>query len=70
MTDETNAYGVKINGVTFISMEAAKSIVDEARQDGWNLALEEAAEVCDEREPMNLYGVKECATAIRALKTN
>lgn len=45
MTDETNAYAVKINGHTFVSMDAAKSIVDEARVDGWNLALEEAAKV-------------------------
>ena len=27
---------------------------------------EECAQVCDERELANLYGVKECATAIRA----
>lgn len=47
MTDETDAYAVKINGVYFVSMNAAKDIVDEARQDGWNLALEEAAKVAD-----------------------
>lgn len=44
MSDETNSYAVKINGCTFISLEAAKTIVDEARLDGWNLALEEAAD--------------------------
>jgi hypothetical protein len=27
---------------------------------------EECAKVCDEREKPNLYGVRECATAIRA----
>lgn len=27
---------------------------------------EECAKVCDERERANLYGVKECAAAIRA----
>lgn len=31
-------------------------------------ALEEAAKVCDEREFANLYGIKECAAEIRALK--
>jgi hypothetical protein len=31
-------------------------------------ALEEAERVCDEHEKANLYGVKECAAAIRALK--
>ena len=45
MSDETNAYAVKINGYTFISMDAAKSLVEDARMDGWNLALEEAAKV-------------------------
>lgn len=47
MIDETNAYAVKINGCTFISLEAARTIVDEARLDGWNLALEEAAKVAE-----------------------
>lgn len=48
MIDETNAYAVKINGCTFISLEAARTIVDEARLDGWNLALEEAADAVGE----------------------
>ena len=30
--------------------------------------IERCAEVCDENERANLYGVKECAAAIRALK--
>ena len=38
MIDETNAYAVKINGCTFVSLDAAKTIVDEARLDAWNLA--------------------------------
>ena len=29
---------------------------------------EECAKVCEDRERTNLYGVKECATAIRARK--
>lgn len=40
---------------------------DQARA-AMNLALEEAAKVCDEREFANLYGIKECAAAIRDLK--
>jgi hypothetical protein len=71
MTDETNAYAVKINGCTFLALEAVKSIVDEARLDGWNMALEEAAKVCERRymgdnnrEDME---VRRCAAAIRAL---
>ena len=72
MIDETNAYAVKINGVTFVSMDAAKSIVDEARMDSWNMALEEAARVCDPKgncSEMDAYGAG-FAAAIRALKEN
>jgi hypothetical protein len=56
MTDETNAYAIKINGYTFISMDAAKSLVDEARMDGWNLALEEAAKVAEDYDGPGLDG--------------
>ena len=70
MVDETNAYAVKINGITFVSMAAAKDIVDEARKDAWDMALEEAAKVCDPKgncSEMDAYG-REFAATIRALK--
>ena len=76
MTDETNAYAVKINGHTFISMDAAKSLVEDARMDGWNLALEEAAKIVDsmaddlarDHEPSTaIEWVKSNAAAIRAM---
>lgn len=66
MTDETDAYGVKINGVYFVSMDAAKAIVDEARLDGWNLALEEAADAVGEVGDHAAAGAY--IDAIRALK--
>lgn len=71
MSDETTAYAVKINGCTFVSLEAAKSLVDDARMDAWNMALEEAAKVCERRfmgdhtrEDME---ARRCAAAIRAM---
>lgn len=57
MFKRTNDGTVKIHGWYLDSIE-----------DAWNTALEEAAKVCDEREFANLYGIKECAAAIRALK--
>jgi len=47
MIDETNAYGVKINGVTFISLPSASEAVKEARKDARDLAFEEAAKIFD-----------------------
>ena len=66
MTDETNAYAVKINGHTFLSLDVAKTIVDEARLDGWNLALEEAADAVGEVGDHADAGAY--INAIRALK--
>ena len=67
MTDETNAYAVKINGHTFVSMDAAKSLVDDARMDGWNLALEEAAKVLAAGDDGHDWSPDGAAAAIRAL---
>lgn len=67
MLDETNAYAVKINGITFVSMDAAKDIVDKARKDAWDMALEEAEEICRKRQGCG-KGAQSCAAAIRKLK--
>jgi hypothetical protein len=57
--------------------DAFQSYVDQAKADRELEALaarlaerEECAKVCDERERANLYGVKECAAAIRARGSN
>ena len=64
--------------ITRMAREAGLSIAyNEFDEDGWQelerfAALvraderEACAKVCDERERANLYGVKECANAIRA----
>ena len=44
----------------------AAALVRDARHDAIEREREACAKVCDENERANLYGVKECASAIRA----